>query len=68
MYTTQHELNILWKLIRCYINVQSRSIAFAAKGGGDFATLYDSGVQEYVVVTERSASLWSRYRLRETQQ
>lgn len=53
MYTTQYELNILWKLIRCYINVQLRSNAFAAKwGGGDFATLYDSEVQEYVVVTE----------------
>lgn len=30
--------------------------------------LYDIAVREYVVVTEWSASLWSRYRLRETQQ
>lgn len=29
---------------------------------------YDIAVREYVVVTEWSASLWSRYRLRETQQ
>lgn len=34
MYTTQYELNILWKLIRCYINVQLRSIAFTAKWRG----------------------------------
>lgn len=34
MYTTQYQLNILWKLIRCYINVESHSIAFAAKWGG----------------------------------
>lgn len=40
-------------------------------GGAVFATslfFYDIAVCEYVVVAEWSASLWSRYRLRETQQ
>lgn len=46
---------MLGKLIRCDMKTHGRVLLRLLVPGGaetDFTTLYDSGVQEYVVVTE----------------